>query len=135
MPKRQPPSAPSRKTRPHGYATLARLSGADAASRARIRRRRIAAYEQVAADPAVDPAYQDVARLRGAYLRVDSDDPKQFEQRYAAYAGPDSPYRNAYRELLALGRYTAWRFHQRGALVRDIAAADPRSPPALRAPR
>src|ERR1700722_14102102 len=89
------------KAAPVGYATLAQLSRADALA-GQDPKAGIAAYDEVAANAAVDPAYQVVARMRGAYLRVDSDDPKAFEQRYAAYAGPDSPYRNAYRELLAL---------------------------------
>jgi hypothetical protein len=119
------------KDAPAGYATLAQLSHADALA-AQDPKAGAAAYDEVAGNSAVDPAYQEVARLRGAYLRVDSDDPKAFEQHYAAYAGPDSPYRNAYRELLALadtrrGDFTA------AAHWLELAAADPASPPALRA--
>lgn len=119
------------KNAPKGYALLARLSAANALA-AKDPKAAAADYDKIASDPSVGPVYQNVARLRGAYLRIDSDDPKQFEQRYGAYAGPDSPYRNAYRELLALadirrGDYTA------AAHWLELAAADPSSPPALRA--
>jgi hypothetical protein len=119
------------KDAPAGYATLAQLSRADALA-GQDPKAGIAAYDEVAANAAVDPAYQEVARLRGAYLRVDSDDPKAFEQRYAAYAGPDSPYRNAYRELLALAATRRGDFTS-AAHWFELAAADPSSPPALRA--
>ncbi len=116
---------------PKGYAALARLAAADAQS-AKDPKGAAAAYEQMAADPAVDPAYQDVARLRGAYLNVDLETPKQFAQHYAAYAGPDSPYRNAFRELIALADTRDSDFTGAAQWL-EQAAADPTSPPALRA--
>ncbi len=116
---------------PKGYATLARLAAADAQS-AKDPKGAAAAYEQIAADPAIDPAYQDVARLRGAYLNVDLETPEQFAQHYAAYAGPDSPYRNAFRELIALADTRDGDFTG-AAHWFEQAAADPASPAALRA--
>lgn len=116
---------------PKGYAALARLAAADAQS-AKDPKGAAAAYEQMAADPAVDPAYQDVARLRGAYLNVDLETPKQFAQHYAAYAGPDLPYRNAFRELIALADTRDSDFTGAAQWL-EQAAADPTSPPALRA--
>ncbi|MDR3408673.1 MAG: tetratricopeptide repeat protein [Methylovirgula sp.] len=116
---------------PKGYAALARLAAADAQS-AKDPKGAAAAYEQIAADPAVDPAYQDVARLRGAYLNVDLETPKQFAQHYAAYAGPDSPYRNAFRELIALADARDGDFTGAAQWL-EQAAADPTSPAALRA--
>lgn len=116
---------------PKGYAALARLAAADAQS-AKDPKGAAAAYEQIAADPTVDPAYQDVARLRGAYLNVDLETPKQFAQHYAAYAGPDSPYRNAFRELIALADTRDGDFTGAAQWL-EQAAADPTSPAALRA--
>jgi hypothetical protein len=116
---------------PQGYAMLARLAAADAQS-AKDPQGAAAAYAQIAADASVDPAYQDIARLRGAYLNVDLMAPKQFAQRYAAYAGPDSPYRNAYRELIALADTRDGDFADAAHWL-ELAAADPASPPALRA--
>ena len=114
-----------------GYATLAQLANANAIA-AKDPKAAAAAYDAIAANAAIDPAYQQVARLRGAYLRVDFDDPKAFEQRYAGYASPDSPYRNAYRELLALADAKRGDFTGAAHWL-ELAAADPTSPPALRA--
>jgi hypothetical protein len=119
------------KDGPKGYALLARLSAANALA-GKDPKAAAAAFDDVAADPSVDPAYQNVARLRGAYLRVDTDDPKDFEQRYGAYASPDSPYRDAYRELLALADIRRGDYAAASHWL-ELAAADPASPPALRA--
>jgi hypothetical protein len=118
------------KDAPRGYATLAELARADALA-AKDPKAAAGAYDEAAANPAVDPAFQDVARLRGAYLRVDFEDPKAFEQRYAAYAGPDSLYRNSYRELLALADTRRGDFTGAAHWL-ELAAADPASPAALR---
>jgi hypothetical protein len=115
---------------PRGYAMLARLAGADALS-ATDPAAAIKAYDELAADPTLDAIYQDVARLRAAYLRIDSDDPKQFEARYAPYAGPDQAYRNLYRELLALAAIKDGDYDTAGRWLDEI-SADPQAPPAVR---
>jgi hypothetical protein len=115
---------------PRGYAMLARLAAADALS-AKDPAAAIKAYDALADDPALAASYQDVARLRGAYLRVDTDDPKQFEARYAPFAGPDQAYRNLYRELLALAAFKSDDFDSAGRWLDEI-AADPQAPPAVR---
>ena len=71
------------KTAPKGYAILARLRAADARA-ASDPKAAIAAYEALAADPGFDPAFKDFAKLRAAMLRVDSDDPLDFERRFRA---------------------------------------------------
>jgi len=115
---------------PRGYATLARLAAADALATndpaAAIR-----AYDALAADPALDPTYQDVARLRAAYLRIDSEDPKQFEAQYAPFAGPNQAYGSFYRELLALAAFKLSDFDVAGRWLEEV-AADPQAPSALR---
>jgi len=115
---------------PHGYAMLARLSSADALL-VTDPAGAIEAYDVLAADPTIDLPYQDVARLRAAYLRIDSEDPKEFEARYAPYTAPGQPYRNAYRELLALAAFKRDDSESAGRWL-DAIAADPQSPPALR---
>ncbi len=115
---------------PRGYAMLARLAGA-AAQAVKDPAAAITAYDALAADPAIDPPYQDVARLRAAYLRVDSENPKEFEARYAPYTGPGQAYRDAYRELLALAAFKRDDFDGAGRWL-DTIASDPGAPPALR---
>ncbi len=89
------------KTAPKGYATLARLRSADARS-ASDPQAAIAAYEALAADSSFDPVFEDFATLRAATLRVDSDDPLDFERRFAPLASDTFPYRHQIRELLGL---------------------------------
>src|SRR5262249_30691569 len=69
------------KTAPEGYASLARLraAGERAASDTQAA---IKAYEELAAGPKADPAYKDFARLRAAMLRVDTDEPAEFERKF-----------------------------------------------------
>ena len=71
------------KTTPKGYAILARLRAADERA-AGDPQAAIKAYEALAADPSFDPAFKDFAKLRAAMLRVDSDDPLEFEQKIRA---------------------------------------------------
>jgi hypothetical protein len=118
------------KEGPRGYAILARLSAADTLA-AKDPAAAIAAYDALADDPGVDAPYQDAARLRAAYLRIDSEDPKQFEARYALAAGPEQAYHNLYRELLALAAIKLGDFATAGRWFDEI-AADPQAPPALR---
>lgn len=115
---------------PRGYATLSRLAAADALA-PKDPAAAIAAYDDIAADPTVDPPYQDVARLRGAYLRIDSEDPKEFQARYAPYAGPYGPYHALYRELLALAAIRQGDYQTAGLWL-DQVAADPQAPGAVR---
>ena len=62
----------------------------------------IKAYEALAAGPGFDPAFKDFAKLRAAMLRLDSDDPLEFERRFAPLASDSFPYHHQIRELLGL---------------------------------
>jgi hypothetical protein len=116
---------------PRGYAMLARLAAADALAQ-KDASAAVKAYDAVAANPAIDPPYQDIARVRAAYLRIDSENPKEFEARYAAYTAPDQSYRNAYRELLALAALKRNDLAGAGHWL-DAIVSDPNAPPAMRA--
>lgn len=118
------------KDGPSGYAMLARLADADALAQ-KDPAAAIKAYDALAADPALDRTYQDLARLRGAYLRIDRDDPKEFEARYAPFAGPDQAYRSSFRELLALAAFKRNDLSTAGRWLDEI-SVDPQAPPALR---
>lgn len=61
-----------------------------------------AAYDKLAADGTIDPALQDVARLRAAALVVDTVDLKEMRRRLDALADANSALRNPARELLAV---------------------------------
>lgn len=114
------------KTAPKGYAILARLRAADARA-ASDPKAAIAAYEALAADPGFDPAFKDFAKLRAAMLRVDSDDPRDFERRFAPLASDTFPYRYQIRELLGLAALKRNAFDTAGNWFDGI-VSDPRAP-------
>jgi hypothetical protein len=89
------------KTAPRGYEILARLRAADERA-AGDPQAAIKAYEALAADPGFDPAFKDFAKLRAAMLRLDGDDPLEFERRFAPLASDSFPYHHQIRELLGL---------------------------------
>lgn len=84
-----------------GYRALARFRAAaeigltDAAAGAK-------AFDALSSDPSINPALQDVARLRAAALLVDTLDPQAIRTRLEPLADTNSAFRNPARELLAL---------------------------------
>src|ERR1700731_3264529 len=113
------------KTTPKGYAILARLRAADDPQAA------IKAYEALAADPSFDPAFKDFAKLRAALLRLDSDDPLEFERRFAPLASDSFPYHHQIRELLGLAALKRNAFDTAGNWFDGI-VSDPRAPAGVR---
>ena len=115
---------------PAGYALLARMRAIEMRAPADPEGA-ATAFDALANDDTVSPAMRALARLRGAYLRIDRDDPKAFEARYGRFSVADFPFHDSMRELLALA-----------ALKRDDGAAatrylieilgDPLTPAALR---
>ncbi|MGH6850280.1 MAG: tetratricopeptide repeat protein [Methylocella sp.] len=114
------------KTAPKGYAILARLRAADERA-ASDPQAAIKAYEALAADPGFDPAFRDFAKLRAAMLLVDSDDPLDFERRFAPLASDTFPYRFQIRELLGLSALKRNAFDT-AANWFDRIVSDPRAP-------
>ncbi len=86
---------------PKGYAALSRLVAADATA-ARDPEGGMKAYDALIADASFDSNLKEVAQLREAYLRLDTDTPREFEQRYAGLSTENGPYHNSLRELLAV---------------------------------
>jgi hypothetical protein len=114
------------KTTPKGYAILARLRAADERA-ADDPQAAIKAYEALAADPSFDPAFKDFAKLRAAMLRLDSDDPLEFERRFAPLASDSFPYHHQIRELLGLAALKRSAFDTAGNWFDGI-VSDPRAP-------
>jgi hypothetical protein len=115
---------------PNGYAALARFAGADLTA-AKDPEAGIKAYETLAFEGNIPPAIQAVAQLRAAMLRVDRDDPKEFEQRFAPLAAASRAYRNSYRELLALAAFKRDDFEAAGRWLNEI-VVDFEAPQAVR---
>lgn len=86
-----------------------------------------AAFDALAADPKVEPAFQDVARLRAAMLLVDTSDLKTMQGRLQPLADANSAMRNPARELLALAAIKANDFAAAGPPL-EAMIADPTAP-------
>ena len=118
------------RTGPVGYAHLARLRAAsllgtsdpEAAAKA---------FDSIANDESFDGSIRDDARLRGAMLRVDTEAPAAFEQRYGRFSSPGSAFHASMNELLALAAMKGGDYKAAGKYV-DSILADPVAPPALR---
>ena len=118
------------RTGPKGYAALARLRAVDEIA-GHDPTAAIAAYDALVADPTYDQAFKEMAQIRAAILRVDSDDPKAFEQKFGALVGQSFTYRNSLRELLALAAFRRGDIEAAGHWL-DMIVSDPRVPSALR---
>jgi hypothetical protein len=115
---------------PKGYAMLARFRAASELAQVKPADA-VKAYDALAADSSLDPAWRDLATLRAGMLLVDSAPFAEVEKHLKAIADPGRVYRHSARELLAL---SAWRSHDLTAARRyiDIIAADGETPPGTR---
>jgi hypothetical protein len=86
---------------PSGYAMLARMRAVEAIV-ARDPAAAARGFDAIAQDDAVEQSLREVAQFRSALIRIDSDDPKAFEARYAPLASGGFAFRSSLRELLAL---------------------------------
>jgi hypothetical protein len=118
------------RTGPKGYAALARLRAVDEIA-TRDPAAAIAGYETLVADPNYDKAFKDMAQTRAAILRVDSDDPKAFEQKFGPLSVDSFTYHNSIRELLALADFKRGDFEAAGRWL-DMIVSDAHAPSALR---
>ncbi|WP_395665643.1 tetratricopeptide repeat protein [Methylocella sp.] len=118
------------KNGPRGYATLARLRVAEAEA-ARDPAAGVSAFDAIAADQSLAPSFRDLAQLRAAALRVDSEDPKAFEEKYRALAGPSFVYHDMMRELLGLAALKRQDYEAAGRWF-EMVLANPQAPSALR---
>ena len=91
----------------------------------------VAAYRAVADDGDTPPAIADVARVRAAYVLVDSGEPGEVAALVSPLAVEGEPMRHSAREALALA---SWRADNRGEAAEQfrLIVADPGTPPALR---
>ncbi|HUI22491.1 MAG TPA: tetratricopeptide repeat protein [Methylocella sp.] len=118
------------KTAPKGYASLARLRAAGEIS-ATDPQAAISSYEALAEDRSLDPIFKDFAKLRAAMLRLDTDDPAEFERKYAPLASDNFPYHHEIRELLGLAALKRKAFDTAGSWFDGI-VSDPRAPAGVR---
>jgi hypothetical protein len=89
------------------------------------------AYDALANDSGIDPIWQDLARLRAAWLRVDTADPAKIRPELERLASPTNAWRHSARELLGLSGLKAGDMDYAGRWFDQI-AADRETPAALR---
>lgn len=90
-----------------------------------------AAYDALANDAKVPALWQDLARVRAAWLRSDAADPATFRPTLERIAVPSNPWRHSARELLGLSGLKANDFDFAGRWFDQI-AADRETPAGLR---
>ncbi len=114
-----------------GAAVLARLEQAGLALGKGDRDTARRLYAEIAADRGVDTPLRDAARVRLAWLEVDTAAVDDLKKRLAGLDVAGSPWRPAAREILALAH---WRAGELKAM-QDLLSAnlvDPETPPAAR---
>ncbi|AWM86930.1 tetratricopeptide repeat protein [Microvirga sp. 17 mud 1-3] len=89
------------------------------------------AYDALAKDGSLSTLWQDLARLRAAWLRLDSADPAKIRPDLERIAVPENPWRHSARELLGLSGLKAGDMDYAGKWFDQI-AADRETPSALK---
>lgn len=117
------------KDAPSGYRMLAQLRLAAEAGK-KDAAAGVKAFDEIAADSSVDPLFRDVAKLRAAYLLVDTASPSEIESRVTPLTGADGAFRNSAKEVLALSYFRAGDKAKARSLYTEI-LADPQVTSAL----
>lgn len=91
---------------PAGYRILARFRQATELG-VRDKAAAVRVLDELASDAGIGPVLQDLARLRAAYLLVDTAPSAELVQRAEPLAGADRPFRHSAREILALAALKA----------------------------
>ena len=89
------------------------------------------AFDTLANDASIPPLWKDLARLRAAWLRIDTAEPAQLRQAVEPLAAPSNAWRHSARELLGLSGLKAGDMDYAGRWFDQI-AADRETPSALR---
>jgi hypothetical protein len=114
-----------------GYATLARLQLAGILAEQGKAEEAVEAYDAVANDGSAAREFRELARVRAGYLLAGTASPEDLEQRLAVLERPDSPWRNAVREILASAHYRTGNLAEADRLMNEV-LVDPEAPPAMR---
>lgn len=114
-----------------GYAVLARLQLAGILADRGRSEEAVTAYDAVASDSSVAREFRELAHIRAGYVLAGAASPEDLERRLAVLERPDSPWRNAVREILAAAHYRTGNFLEADRLLNEI-LLDPQAPQAMR---
>jgi hypothetical protein len=115
-----------------GYAALAELSQAARLGQDGKSEEAVALYDKVANDGSVDDPLRNLARVRAAYLLVDTADVADIRQRLSGLNNPQSSWRHGAREVLMLANVRRGDIKAADQLAAEI-LTDPATPAAMRA--
>jgi len=114
-----------------GFAVLARMAEAAALDKAGKAADAVKVYDAIAADSGTGPALRDAAKVRAAYILVDTLPPNELSGRLAGLDAANNPWRNAVNEILALSAYRTGDYALADRHANEI-VADITAPPSLR---
>lgn len=109
------------------YPVLARMRAATVLQQQGDTAGAVAAFDAVAADGSAPDAIRDIARIRAAYILVDSGSASEVAQRAEPLASDNHPMRHAAREALGLAAWKAERLADARTLFQQI-LDDPAAP-------
>jgi hypothetical protein len=115
-----------------GYAVLAAFEDAELRAKSGDRKGAVAAYDHIAAEGGLDPAFRDMARLLSAMHALPDGDPQSIIDRLAPMTASDSPWRATATELTAAARLKSGDKSGALALYKQL-ADDLSAPQSLRA--
>ncbi len=90
-----------------GYRLLTRFRRAAELARNGDRAAATQVFDALANDQSLQPHERDLARIRGAYLRIDADDPQAIIARVEGLTGADNVWRHSAREIIGLAYFRA----------------------------
>jgi hypothetical protein len=114
-----------------GYSVLAKLAQAASLGRDGKKDEAIKIYDDVAAQSAIDHPLRNLAKVRAAYLLVDTASKDDLVKRLAGLDGATSSWRHAVREIMTLANVRAGDLKAADEQAQLI-LADPATPAALR---
>lgn len=109
------------KTGYGSYPVLARLRSASVLAEKGDVAAAVVAFDAVAADNAIPAPMRDIARLRAAYLLVDTGSYDDVAKRVETLTADGNPMRSSARETLGLAAWKAERFDDSAKLYQQIA--------------
>lgn len=112
---------------PSGYAALARLRAASEQAAAGDGEAALKSFGLLADDSSLPAGLRDLARVRGAFLAVDTEDLAAIKARVAPLTGPDNPWRHAAAEVTAMASLKAGDWDEARTQV-DALINDPTTP-------
>jgi hypothetical protein len=113
-----------------GFAPMAALAEAELLAKDGKASEAVAAYDAFAAK-STDPVLQNLAKLKAAYLLLDTAKPEELASRVQSFDVAKSPWRHQAREILGLASWRAGNYAEAKKYMNAI-AADLATPAAMR---